>query len=326
MNSLVCLSLIFLSAIAGEKSIFGGDNRVVMSSRVFPWSAIGKLEGKDSEGPSHCTATLVGRDILLTNSHCVHDESGRLKTDLEFHANVISGVAIIKSKARLIVAGHKNWGDHPDLDWALLRLDRPLGEALGFMTIAERTELGSGVTLAGYSGDFQAARSAGVHQDCELKRLINRETMVFHDCDMTKGSSGSAIFRLKEGAPIIHALNSAQRKARDRHPEWKEEISNLSVPTMAYYNAWLSALNEMGAKSETALIICNQSSSQIRTETLWYSSNGVSKGAKLSLGSNRCKEFKIPKELLGQSASLALISGQVLGEITPHKMQRFDLN
>lgn len=59
-----------------RRAIPGNDDRVPVTTEAFPWSAIGRIDwvGTKNDGTEvdlgQCTGTLVGRDLVLTNSHC----------------------------------------------------------------------------------------------------------------------------------------------------------------------------------------------------------------------------------------------------------------
>ena len=50
-----------------------GDDRQPMLVRRYPWSAIGRVE---IVGVGHCTGSLVSRDVIVTNAHCIFDDAG----------------------------------------------------------------------------------------------------------------------------------------------------------------------------------------------------------------------------------------------------------
>ncbi len=97
--------------------------------------------------------------------------------------------------------------------------------------------------LAGYSSDFSTGRegsTAGVHLGCSIQGVEPQFGLAMHDCDMTKGALGGAIFTISEkGMGKIVALNVAER----RNPEGKyprrfgQETANYAVLTQEWAGA-----------------------------------------------------------------------------------------
>jgi len=69
-----------------------------MTSRNYPWSAVGKIEGVSAEGNGYsCTGTLISEDVVLTNAHCVvNPQTRKVSQAIAFLPNLVNGV--VKSK------------------------------------------------------------------------------------------------------------------------------------------------------------------------------------------------------------------------------------
>ncbi|MGB6014460.1 MAG: hypothetical protein WBG32_07000, partial [Nodosilinea sp.] len=53
----------------GSRGVIGEDNRVLMTSQSFPWTAVGQIYGVKANGEAYtCTGALVAEDIVLTNA------------------------------------------------------------------------------------------------------------------------------------------------------------------------------------------------------------------------------------------------------------------
>ena len=200
-----------------------------MKSRNYPWSAIGRLEIGSS---SHCTATLIDENWILTNAHCVIDEkTHKITTEtLTFGPNLINGT-LKKDSDRATVIKVISGTDFTDSDvvphpqdWAILKIDRPLGKTYGTiglksLPLSQVLRNPKKFMLAGYSFDFPSTRrypdltegpgyTAGVDAACSITG--EQSEVLIHDCDMRGGASGGALMTWIQGKPYIVAINSAE--------------------------------------------------------------------------------------------------------------------
>ena len=212
------------------------DDRVPLTSRAYPWSAIGRLSSRqDGQDLGNCTATLIEKDWILTNAHCViNPETSQPYPgeELVFQPNLINGSSGLSNDEAKVIGGAVGTDFSEQIeppnpqDWAILQLDQPLGDkygALGWKAIESETLIANAekFTLVGYSGDFpdpkqflllQAGPSLtpGIHEDCSI--ISEREDQVLtHDCDMRQGASGGPILSWIDDKPYIVAVNSAER-------------------------------------------------------------------------------------------------------------------
>jgi protease YdgD len=184
---------------------FGHDDRVLMDPTQFPWSIVGQFHRDGSGGA--CTATLIADDVLVTAAHCISSDNG---TDARGRFVTAVGRAGGPFEAR-IVAYHIHprfnyrrftSGDDIDgLDWALLRIDRPLGRELGHagvqnLTGQGRAALSAPLHQAGYAWDTGEHLSGNI--GCHMVRVYDDNTFA-HECDTTRGDSGSALL-VRNGA------------------------------------------------------------------------------------------------------------------------------
>jgi protease YdgD len=172
---------------------FGHDDRIFVDTNTYPWKLFGRLT---STAGGTCTASLIGRDVLITAAHCIH-EDGRLDASGEFEAS--NG-----ERARVtayLISENFNYtrfiesNDIDGLDWAMLRIDRPLGESLGFFQAASVTSQGleraraADLYQAGFAWDTGDHLSG--HLGCHIVALDTGKNTFAHQCDTTRGDSGS---------------------------------------------------------------------------------------------------------------------------------------
>lgn len=217
--SLIILGMGMLPSAFGN--VLGDDNRVAMTSDKMPWSSIGRINIGQS---GTCSGTLIAADLIATAAHCVVDPSTKLFYHLTrlvtFHPNYKYGQSNHQAKIISVRIGTFDTKAEPWNDWAVAKLDAPLGNLYGVMSVLNfsgeniKTQGALTVTLAGYSADFLKGETAGVHLNCQLRELVKEDAVkkiVTHDCDMRPGSSGGPIFTTVAGRPFLVAINIAEK-------------------------------------------------------------------------------------------------------------------
>ena len=221
------------SPMGNNRAVIGEDQRVPLTSREYPWSTVGKIVmvGEDDQEYS-CTGTLISESLVLTNAHCVY-ENDRLFEKIFFLPNLINGVLRTRNdvaSVEKILPGTNNHDEYPESDWAILKLNKPLGEKYGFvkwrsLSLGVLKRYRNRIAVAGYSGDYPDPNvytdltegkgyTAGVHLECSVLDVDENDGMLVHDCDTNPGASGSALIANIDGAYQIVGLHARGRKDR----------------------------------------------------------------------------------------------------------------
>ena len=239
---------------------FGRDDRVLMDTGTFPWSVIGYVTF--DEGGT-CTASLVADRVVVTAAHCI-SEDGRILADGEFQtgedlpggprtARVVDFLLDPRWNEEVFSSGDTQDGT----DWALLRLDRAIGEELGHLGVldldrASQREQRGRLWQAGYSWDTGTNLSGD--PDCRILEF-HRDNTMSHDCDTTRGDSGSP-FMMRQGDEWrVVATDSNFRSNEDgpmiyiaaRSSRWAELVDDFNAGRIGNGGVRLAGTGKPGA-------------------------------------------------------------------------------
>jgi V8-like Glu-specific endopeptidase len=202
--------------------VVGQDDRV---TPAYDWltrpgqqrKAFGQLEIQRQDGQyQRCSFAVVGRNLGLTNAHCVMDEKGQLVRSVKAyavrHGNNPNGTARSFATAtvdriwRGLTYEPATPADYAK-DWAIIRFTANLGDLTGWLGNESYGDGGSGMVgrvtnYIGYSGDWPTSgkllpgnvrgATPAQHAGCRVVGLMS--SFLLHDCDTNPGASGSNLY------------------------------------------------------------------------------------------------------------------------------------
>jgi len=210
--SILVLGVSFAQA-QGLLGIKGEDDRRLEETAAYPWGAIGRLNMEEN---GFCTAALIGPDVGLTAAHClwqkkrqkwmpphrVHFLAGYRRGEWIDHATVKSFHISPSYDPQ-----NRKAASHIQHDWAVLRLNRPIGDKVGSLALSTGGYGGQPLTQAGYSQD--KAHILSVNEQCRVLGGERAYTLLYHYCDTVSGDSGSPLFYRVAGIPYISHIHVA---------------------------------------------------------------------------------------------------------------------
>ncbi len=239
----IALGPVSVSAVELLDGIKGSDDRLIMESAEYPWSAVGRVH-TEIKG-SHCSGVLVGPALVITASHCLYDKRNRWFVPVDRvhfvagYAGVQDGEYVAHSKAAgyfipsAYEGGVQSSTGNAGHDWAFIELKEEIGLVSGWFGVMNFDQAAMKLhdqwqtpfVQSGYSRDKKKLLTA--HIGCDIESYQGNLKLLVHKCDAVPGDSGSPMYLFKSGLPYLLGIHVATTKET-------RLVRGVAVPTSTF--------------------------------------------------------------------------------------------
>jgi V8-like Glu-specific endopeptidase len=221
--------------------VFGSDDRQLYRDASYPWGCIGLISNSDGYTGS---GVLVGKNIVATAGHMVPWNSGNGGW-MKFVPADYLGMGSLYGQSvysyALEAKGYNLNTDALGYDWAILKLDQPLGEMIGYMGYNGYSgdwEDQNLWTVVGYPSGVGPFWQGGVSINDDDEDSNGGQELESETADITSGNSGGPIFAWWGGDPRLIGVVSSEET--EYAPPFSSRQDNVFAGGEGLYNliAW----------------------------------------------------------------------------------------
>lgn len=213
---------------ASIESVIGTDNRVqIQTTNIYPWRAHASLRITAADGAQYVgTGWFIGPHTVMTAGHCVFIKNNPVaaRNGWVRSIDVMPGrngnslpYGSVRSTNFRSVTGWTTSGDE-NYDYGCIILPTNLGNTVGWFGFGAYSDADLKASVGNISG-YPADKASGTqwYHARKIKDVNSRK--VYYDIDTFGGQSGSAVYRIINGARYgvaIHAYGGSTSNSGTR--------------------------------------------------------------------------------------------------------------
>lgn len=175
----------------GTYSIIGPDNRFDTSQFSEVYHKVCYITGTAGNSTYSGTGFLIGPNTVATSSHVIYDKNkyGGYLSNVKVSFEEKNQTDSNKIAYATYMHGFAADVNDKNNDWAIIELNKPLGEMFGYFGYTTACNKGASVSMTGFPYD----RSMMTTCNGQIDSIENNT--LWHNCDSMNGSSGSPLYR-----------------------------------------------------------------------------------------------------------------------------------
>lgn len=213
-----------------------------------------------------CSGSLVAANLVLTAAHCVlkfiswdvslkkYVNNGHLMVHGRyFQSNAHQQRMDIASRVVNVTVSHEIPSQFARVrdyaqDWALLELEVPLGQTLGWFGVwplaVDDPKSKQNLELLGYPSEINNGKKLVSSTNCKIRSRPYLDLLLYHDCSSSIGVSGGPLLTVINDQHYIVGINVAETfKGEEESYQLEGEVVLANVAVSPY--AFLSELKRL---------------------------------------------------------------------------------
>ncbi|AKF30970.1 hypothetical protein AAV29_10590 [Bacillus velezensis] len=223
------------SQIFKPTKVIGSDGRTkVKNTNVSPYKMISYFYGENSKYSYTCTGNVIGKDMIITNAHCVYDTDEKQYIKYGYAIPGLNdshySYGAYEMKKYLVPQGYISSKGSSQYDFAVIKLKptpgKNIGDVVGVLPTKQVTNIkGTTISITGYPGDLSKKYGAVSQFGMSGKVTSEDKNVAYYSIDTASGQSGAAM--LNSSGQIIGLHNAAYSSGDNGGPKMTKPMRDF---------------------------------------------------------------------------------------------------